>query len=84
MTYDPHKRDSSWTMIQPGCYVDPAGMGHVFPDEVIAFLQTVHPDAGFEMNAADLGLVASELIRALQAQYPGMKIHFIQHQREAS
>lgn len=84
MIYDPHKRDSSWIMFQPGCYFDPAGRAHLFPDEVIAFLQTMHPEAGFEMTQADLDLVAGEFIRAMREQYPGMRISFIQHEREAS
>jgi hypothetical protein len=84
MTYDPRKRDSSWTMIQPGCYVDPAGRAHLFPDEVIAFLEVMHPEAGFEMTVADLDLVAATFVREVRARFPGMIIHFIQHEREVS
>lgn len=38
MTYDPRKRDSTWTMVLPGLYLDPKGAGHIFPDEICAEL----------------------------------------------
>jgi len=56
--YDPARRDASWQMIQPGLYVDPAGHGHVFPDEVLAYMQVIYPDAGFHAtDPEDLKLV---------------------------
>lgn len=51
------KPDPGWTMVQPGCYIDPAGHGHVFPEEVIAEMQCRHPEMGFEHSRADYELV---------------------------
>jgi hypothetical protein len=82
MTYDPRKRDSTWTMIQPGCYLDPAGRSHLFPDEVIAYLQHAYPDAGFEMS--DRAWVAKAFVEMLRKQFPDVEVHFIEHERLAS
>jgi hypothetical protein len=80
MTYDPRKRDSSWQMIQPGCYLDPSGRAHLFPDEVIAYLQTQHPEIGF--GPEDLRLVVQVMREILVHDYPQMIMRFIEHERE--
>jgi hypothetical protein len=82
MTYDPRKRDSTWAMFQPGCYLDPAGRAHLFPDEVIAYLQHAHPEANFEMS--DRELVVKTFVQAMREVFPDVQIHYIQHEREAS
>lgn len=78
------KRDSSWTMIQPGCYVDPEGRGHLFPDEVIAELQRLHPEAAFEYTRADYDLVVEIFLTLMREICPAMRAQFIHHQREAA
>lgn len=82
MSYDPRRRDSSWAMFQPGCYLDPAGRAHLFPDEVIAYMQHLHPEAGFEMS--DREFVVKAFVDAMRAEFPDVQIHYIQHEREAS
>lgn len=82
MTYDPAKRDSSWTMIQPGCYIDPAGRGHIFPDEIVAELQRQHPEAGFNFGTADYDLIVDTCVEMIRAQDPNCRVQFIHHQRE--
>lgn len=84
VTYDPTKRDSTWAMVQPGCYLDPAGRTHLFPDEVIATLQQTHPEAGFEMTRQDYDLVVNTFLNAMRKHYPHAQIHFIHHERQAS
>jgi hypothetical protein len=84
MTYDPAKRDSSWTMIQPGCYLDPAGRGHIFPDEIVAQLQTQHPEAGFTFGRDDYDLIVDTYIAELRKLCPECKVQFIHHEREAT
>lgn len=83
MTFDPAKRDSSWTMVQPGCYVDPAGCTHLFPDEVVAYLQIMHPEAGFGHTNSDYDLIVAMFVRELRNS-PGMTVKFIRHERQAS
>lgn len=82
MTYDPAKRDSSWTMIQPGCYVDRAHRAHIFPDEILAFLQTLYPSAGFDANSRDdYELVVKLFKQELRKQHPDIEFQVIQHER---
>jgi hypothetical protein len=83
MTFDPRKLDSSWTMIQPGCYMDPAGATHLFPDEIVAYLQIMHPECGFRHSKADYDLIVGLFIRELSKK-PGMTVKFIRHERQAS
>ena len=84
LPYDPLKRDSSWQMIQPGCYLDPEGYGHLFPDEVLAFLSVAHPGAGFDPSSKrDYDMVVevfSELVRELRPEVKGIVV--VRHQRE--
>lgn len=82
MTYDPSKRDSSWTRIQPGCYIDPAGRGHIFPDEIVAELQRQHPEAGFSFDRADYDLIVDTYVEMIRAQAPSCRVQFIHHERE--
>ena len=84
MSYDPLKRDSTWQKLQPGCYLDPEGYGHLFPDEVLAFLSVTHPEAGFDPNSKDdydtVVEVFSNLLRELA---PNVKaIVVVKHERE--
>ena len=84
MSYDPNKRDSTWTMIQPGCYIDPAGCGHIFPDEVVAHLQTLHPEAGFDFSRDDYDLIVETYIAMLGERFrDGVRVKFVRHEREA-
>ena len=77
------KRDSSWEMFAPGLYVDPAGYGHIFPDELLVFLSLAHPEAGFDPNSLDdYNLVVYEFEQALRKQYPGMQFKIVTHERE--
>jgi hypothetical protein len=84
MTYDPMKRDSTWTMIEPGCYIDPAGRGHIFPDEVVAQLQIDHPEAGFDFSREDYDLIVRAAMAMMRAQSPEANIQFVRHEREVS
>lgn len=77
------KRDSSWTLIQSGCYIDPAGRGHLFPDEIVAELQREHPEAGFNFSREDYDLIVDTFIAMLRRQVPGCRVQFIHHEREA-
>jgi hypothetical protein len=80
--YDPKRRDSTWRMIQPGCYVDPAGRAHIFPDEVLAFLREMHPNAGFDpASRSDYDLVVETYRRTLQAMGYEPQLIFIEHER---
>ena len=82
MSYDPAKRDSSWTMIEPGCYIDPAGRGHIFPDEIVAQLQIDHPEAGFNFSREDYDLIVETMLAMMRARFAEVKVQFIQHARE--
>lgn len=84
MTYDPLKRDSSWQMVQPGCYIDPAGCGHLFPDEVLAFLSVTHPEAGFDPTSkADYDMVVKVYSDLLRELAPNIKaIVIVKHERQ--
>jgi hypothetical protein len=84
VTYNPNKRDSSWTMVQPGCWFDPAGYGHIFPDEIVAQLQIDHPEAGFNFSREDYDLIVETFISSLREICPEMNVKFIRHDREAS
>lgn len=84
MSYSPSKRDSSWTMIQPGCYIDPAGRAHIFPDEIVAELQRQHPEAGFNFGRADYDLIVDTCVEMLRQQVPDCRVQFIHHEREAA
>ena len=84
MTYDPLKRDSTWTMIEPGCYIDPAGRGHIFPDEIVAQLQIDHPEAGFDFSREDYDLIVQAAMAMMRAQSPGVNIQIVRHEREVS
>lgn len=81
---DPAKCYATWTMIKPGCYVDPEGRGHLFPDEVIAELQRQNPKVGFEYTREDYDLVVEIFLTLMREICPQMKAQFIHHQREAA
>lgn len=84
MSFNPLKRDSTWQKVMPGGYIDPAGHGHLFPCELLAFLSVVHPEAGFDPNSeSDYDMVVkvySELLRKLAPNI--MAIVFVEHERQ--
>jgi len=83
MSYDPKKRDSSWHMVQPGCYIDPAGLAHLFPDEIVAYLAVTHPQAGFDVNSKkDYDLVVEIFLDMLRRIDPKLSTRYIRHDRE--
>lgn len=83
MRYDPHKRDATWNMIQPGCYVDPANRVHIFPDEILAYLEICHPEAGFDPNSKnDYDLVVDAFISLLKRDNPETPFRIIKHARD--
>lgn len=82
MSYDLHKRDCTWKMLQPGCYVDGAGNGHIVPSEVIAHLITVYPEAGLSHTPEDYTLVVEALRQVLQDACLGVVFEVLQN-REA-
>lgn len=82
MTYDPKRRDSSWTMFQPGCWIDPAGYAYIFPDEILAEMQRQHPEVGFEYTQADYDLVVNAFREMLRRSGHTGDIQFILHTRE--
>lgn len=83
MSYDPLKRDSSWQMVVPGCYLDPAGCGHLFPDELLAFLSVAHPEAGFDPNSeTDYDLVVKVYSEMLRKLSPNTETVFVEHERQ--
>lgn len=77
------RRDSSWQMILPGAYIDPDGCGHLFPDEVVAFLKMEHPEAGFDFTKDDYDLIVERFRAAVLEQCPGIEFKFMKHEREA-
>lgn len=79
MSYDPLKRDSSWKMFVPGLYVDPAGYGHVFPDEFLAFLAHKHPEAGFDPESKD---DYDLIVRWMREAFPDVPFKMVKHERE--
>jgi len=79
---DPLKRDDTWAEIQPGCYMDTEGNAHVFPDEVLAYLQKEHPDAGFDPRSyADYCMVVETYTEIVQAMYPEAMVIVAKHER---
>lgn len=85
MACNPYRRDSSWQMIIPGCYLDPAGNAHLFPDEVLAELQRQHPEQGFDvLSQADYQMVVTCFREALLLKLPDAKFQFIRHERSES
>jgi hypothetical protein len=84
MTYDPLKRDSTWQMINPGCYIDPAGAAHLFPDEVVAELERQHPGM-FDVNdPGDRQMVVDAFITAFRHDHPELALRFVLHERQLS
>lgn len=82
MTYDPLKRDSTWKQVQPGCWIDPAGTGHIFPDEIIAYMKIAHPEVGFEFNREDYDLVVKTYLEILEGQFgDDLKVSIVKHER---
>jgi hypothetical protein len=81
MTYDPAKRDSSWTEIIPGCFIDPAGRGHIFPDEIVAHLQVHYPEMGFNFGREDYDLIVTTFLAMLKERFPDVRAQFIRHDR---
>jgi len=84
MTYDPLKRDSTWTMVEPGCYIDPAGRGHIFPDEIVAQLQIEHPEAGFDFTREDYDLIVEAYLSMMRSRFGEVKMQFVRHERRMS
>jgi hypothetical protein len=83
--YDPRKRDSSWQMVIPGCYMDPAGHGHIFPDEVLAELQRQYPEMNFDpCSRGDYDIVIRAFKEMMQEQSPGTPLQFVEHERSHS
>jgi hypothetical protein len=82
MSYDPTKRDSTWTEVQPGCFVDPAGVAHIFPDEILAFLSAMHPEAGFNPNdPQDYAMVVETYKAAMRKINPAIMVRVVKHSR---
>jgi hypothetical protein len=85
MTYGPHRRDGSWQMIQPGCYIDPAGCAHLFPDEVLAELHRQFPEAGFDAcDPNDWDMVTALFAEQLRVKNPDLEVRLVKHEREVS
>lgn len=84
MTYNPLKRDSTWQRVMPGGYIDPQGHGHLFPDELLAFLSVAHPEAGFDPNSrSDYEMVVKVYSDLLRKFAPNIKaIVFVEHERQ--
>jgi hypothetical protein len=83
--FNPTKRDSSWQMIEPGCYIDPDGYAHLFPDEVLAELQRRYPEAGFDAcSREDYEMVVRLYVKEFERVHPGLEVRFAKHEREAS
>ena len=53
-------RDSFWQMVKPGLWLDPAGLPHYFPDEILAEL-------GWEYNRENYEVVV-DVLRELGAE----------------
>jgi len=77
MSYDQHRRGSTWHMILPGCWMDPEGYAHLYPDEVIAQLQRLHPEAGWQYTREDYGRVVKAFMQMLRDQRPDAPVKFI-------
>lgn len=82
MAYDPLKRDSSWTMVQPGCWIDPAGYGHIFPDEIVAEMQRQHPEAGFNFSKEDYEGIVATFVHLMRKRNPALQFVVAKHERE--
>jgi len=54
-------------MVQPGCYLDPNGCSHIFPDEVIAEMMRQHPEAHFDFTPQDLPLAVQAMKEMMPA-----------------
>lgn len=67
MTYDPHRRDPSWKMVVPGCYIDPAGYGHIFPHEILTELRAKYPQLGFNpLSESDYEQVVTIFVKMMR------------------
>jgi hypothetical protein len=75
MPYDPKKRDATWTMLEPGLYVDPMKRCHIFPDEICATLGIPYTQENHEFVADTFAQMAKDY---------GMDMTFIElmHERE--
>jgi hypothetical protein len=82
MIYDKRKRDSTWTLLSPGCYLDPEGYAHIFPDEIIAHLQSEYPEAGFNMSKEDYDMVVKLYMEAIRDRFGEVALQFLKHERE--
>lgn len=72
-------------MIFPGAYIDPAGCPHLFPDEVVAFLQKEHPEAGFDFSKGDYDMIVESFAESLRQEgFSDVTITFLKHERESS
>lgn len=67
------KRDATWNMVRPGLYVDAAGHGHVFPDEICAELNWPYTPENY--------LIIVDAVKRLMS--PGF-VQIVAHEREAS
>ena len=79
MTFNPLKRDSTWRMVLPGLYFDPAGAGHIFPDEFLAYLALQHPEKGFDPTSQE---DYDGLVNFLLKTFPDRKFQIVRHERE--
>jgi hypothetical protein len=83
MAFNLLKRDSTWRMVLPGCYIDPAGSAHIFPDEILATLSVLHPEVGFDPNSKrDYDIVVYEFQQILLRDHPGRQFKILKHERE--
>jgi hypothetical protein len=69
-------------MFQPGCWIDPAGRAHLFPDEVAAYLATIFPEAGFDPNSREDYNLIVEVYRQELAKAGIRAIEFVRHERK--
>jgi hypothetical protein len=76
MPYDPKRRDSTWTMIVPGAYMDPTGAAHIFPDEICATL-------GWPYTQENYDLIVNVTRDMLLEKHPDMILRQIKHERGA-
>jgi len=83
MTCDPTHRDSSWQMIQPGCWIDPDGAPHVFPDEIVAWMRVEHPEAGFNYSREDYDMIVATVMEVFRETCGISDLRIIKHTRES-
>jgi hypothetical protein len=82
MTYNPHKRDSSWKRVAPGLYMDPAGNGHVFPNEIFAEISRLHPEVDYGEYNHDYYKIIVESVQDFLRKSGCQPARIIHHNKE--